>query len=250
MLISEGDPIKKIIEGDFVSRIHALDSTRCSSEVAVEKIDMWRKDGHFSVFTAGTFDLLTLNHILGLIQYRAIGAAALVGLGKIETEQDQRLVHEVAASDSIRLMVTVDTNRALEEGKSRRADKGGAPKPTLDWGSRAVMLAMQTIPSPDYSTRRAAVDFITRHGPDCCDACEPGTCVNEDNAVMAEFLQPDLVVINSESRRTVQDMERLKLEDRLPRTDLAIVVEADNQYHDPILDGPVKTTSIINRIRS
>lgn len=246
----EKNPIKDIIEGDFAQRVHEVSPDICSFESASQQIEAWRLDGRFSVFNAGTYDILTLNHILGLVQCRTLGAMALLGLDKIETKKDQLVVHDLAASDSIHLMVTLDTNRALEEGKSRRPEKGGAPKPTLDWYSRAIMLAMQSIPSPGYEARRGVVDYITRHGPGCCGVCQDGSCINEDNALMTVKLQPDLVVVNSESLRTVADMERFKEEGLLPNTQIAIIKEEENQYYDPILGGPVKTTSIIKRVRS
>lgn len=246
----EKNPIKDIIEGDFLGRVHELNNQVCSFDEAKQQIETWRQMGHFSVFNAGTYDILTLNHILGLVQCRTLGAMALLDIEKIETNQQQHLVHDIAASDSIHLMVTLDTNRALEEGKSRRPDKGGAPKPTLDWYSRAIMLAMQSIPSPGYETRRGVVDYITRHGPECCGVHQSGTCTNEDNALMTVKLQPDMVVVNSESTRTVEDMDRYKAEGLLPNTRVAVIVEAENQYLDPVLGGPVKTTSIINRVRS
>lgn len=246
----EKNPVKDIIEGDFPQRVHELNSDICSFESAFQKIEGWRQEGRFSVFNAGTYDILTLNHILGLVQCRTLGAMAVLGLDKIETKKDQHVIHDLAASDSIHLMVTLDTNRALEEGKSRRPDKGDSPKPTLDWYNRAIMLAMQSIPSPGYEARRGVVDYITRHGPECCGVCSSGSCVNEDNAIMALKLQPDLVVINSESSQTIADMHRYKNEGLLPNTQISIIVEEDNQYYDPILGGPVKTTSIIKRVRS
>ncbi len=246
----EKNPVKDIIEGDFSTRVHELNPEVCSFDTAHQKIELWREMGHFSVFNAGTYDILTLNHILGLVQCRTLGAMALLEIDEIETKQQQHLVHDVSASDSIHLMVTLDTNRALEEGKSRRPEKGDAPKPTLDWYNRAIMLAMQSIPSPGYETRRGVVDFITRHGPECCEVHTDGTCVNEDNALMTVKLQPDMVVINSESRQTVEDMEKYKSEGLLPNTRIAIIVEEENQYFDPILGGPVKTTTIIKRVRS
>lgn len=243
-------PVKAILEGDFPGRIHEVSPDVCSFDAAAQRMDSWRESGRLSIFNAGTYDVLTLNHILGLVQCRTLGAMGLLGINKIETVQQQQLVHEVAASDAVHLMVTVDTNTALEEGKSRRPDKGGAPKPTLDWSSRAMMLAMQSIPTPRYPARRGVVDFITRHGPGCCAACAEGTCINEDNALMTVKLQPDLVVVNAESINTVADMERYKEGGLLPDTEVAIIREEENQYLDPILQGPIKTTNIIERIRS
>lgn len=175
---------------------------------------------------------------------------ALLEIDEVRTRKEQREVHALAASSEVGLMVTMDTNRALEEGKSRRAEKGGAPKPTLDWQSRAMMLAAQSIPAPDYDHSVNLVDYITRHGPGCCGSCEDGTCVNEDNARMAVALQPDMVVVNIGSRQTIADLSRYKEEGLLPDTHLVEFEEQEGAYHDVILGGKISTTSIINRVRS
>ncbi len=249
MSIRPWTPAVQIIEGDFSDRIHEISPDACSFDSARGIIEAWRAQNYFSVFSAGAYDVFTLNHLRGLMQSRVLGAMSLVGIEEIETEADQQMVHEKAASDAIRLMVTLDTNRALEEGKSRRPDKGGAPKPILDWRSRAMTLATQFMPTPDYNGGRKAVDYITRHGPECCDVCQDGSCTNEDNATMALKLQPNLVVVNAASTNTVQDMRDFKNKGWLPNTQVAVVVEDEEQYHDPILGGPLKTTAIIERAR-
>lgn len=248
--LPELDPYRTIIEGDFAQRVHELSPDACSFGVAAQQIELWRMAGRHTVFNAGTYDILTPNHILSLVQCRVLGAMSLLGMQEIQTQQDQLLVHEVAASDAIALMITLDTNRALEMAKSRRADKGGAPKPTLDWSNRALMLAMQSIPGPDYATRRSAVDFITRHGPECCLVCADGSCTNEDNAAMTVKLRPDVVVVNSDSRRTVDDLRGYEATGLLPDTHIAINDENQHQYYDPVLGGPAKTSAIIGRVRS
>jgi len=242
--------VREMLEGDFSSRIHEISSDRCTFDIAAERMQIWNRSGFFSIFNAGTFDLLTINHIVGLAECRTLGAMAVLGINNIETERQMRSVHEVASSDVIRLMITLDTNRALEQSKSRRPEKGGAPKPTMDWSTRAAMLALQSIPTPDYFSRRSAVDFITRHGPDCCEVCDPSMCTNEDNALMTVELQPKMVIVNAASIETVTDIEHYMKEGLLPNTEVVLIKEEDNQYHDPILKGPVKTTTIIERIRS
>lgn len=243
------NPVKAIIESDLEHRVHSMNTDICSFDATQQVADAWREDGHFIVFSSGTFDLLTLNHILSLIQCRVLGAMTLLDMDKIETEMDRRVVHEVAASDSIKLMITMDTNQALEEGKSRRLCKGGGPKPTLDWDTRSMMLAMQSIPAPT-GNRKSAVDYITRHGPNSCALCAAGSCKNEDNSQMAIALKPDLMVVNSASIATVANMEAAILDDHLPETKLAKVIEEETQYFDLVLGAAVKTTEIVNRIRS
>ena len=249
MSVPETDPIKDIIEGDFSQRIHAISSDVCSFNAALQKAEAWRSTGNFVIYKAGTYDILTLNHILGLVQFRTLGAMALLGIESAETDREQLLVHEVAASDNIKLMVTLDTNRGMAGDKSYRPEKGGSPKPTLDWYSRAMMLAAQSIPLPGYEGRRSAVDYITRHGPDCCDACEGNACTNENNELMAVGLKPDLVVI-TESQQALGKLEEYKEQGLLPNTQISVVIEDENQYLDPVLGGPIKTTAIVNRMRS
>lgn len=244
-------PAQEFIGGDFGKRIIGPVNVEECARVETEKVrQAWQELGRFAVFTAGAYDLLQLNHIRGLVQCRALGAMAFLGLETIKTPIERREVHNLAASSKIGLMVTVDTNRALEEGKSRRIEKGGAPKPTLDWETRAMMLAAQSLPTADYDQRVPLVDYVTRHGPGCCGACEDGTCVNEDNAKMAIGLQPDAIVVNSGASRTIADLTRYEKEGLLANTHLVEFDEAEGSYHDVILEGQISTTLIINRIRS
>lgn len=251
MFVRRQSPAHEFMGGDFSERIISpIEKGKCAEEETERKMRAWRELGKFAIFTAGAYDLLQLNHVRGLVQCRALGAMAVLGLNEIQNDQEQREVHALAASGDIGLMVTVDTNRALEEGKSRRADKGGAPKPTLDWQTRAMMLAAQSLPTPDYERRVNLVDYVTRHGPGCCGSCEDGTCINEDNARMAVSLQPNMVVVNTTSRQTIADLTHYKEEGLLPNTHLVEFEEQEGAYHDVILDGQISTTSIINRIRS
>lgn len=244
-------PAHTLMRQDFESRITGFaDRTECVLEDAQQKMQRWKEAGSFTVFNAGAFDILGLNHILGLTQCRLLGAMSMLGIEKLEEERDVQRVHLVAASTQIRLMVTVDTDQALEEGKSRRAEKGNAPKPTLSWNTRAAMLAAQSILQSDHTQRINLVDYITRHGPQCCAVCSSGTCTNEDNARMAVALQPDLVVVNSGSLRTVADLTEYKKDGRLPDTELVAINEDSGAFTDPILGGTISTTAIINRIRS
>lgn len=245
----EVDPFKEVIEGDFSRRIDSLSPDLCSFEAALQNAEAWRANGNFFVFKAGAFDVLTLNHVLALIQFRTLGAMALLGVDQIKTDIEQRAVHELAASEDIKLMITLGTNAGVAEGKAHDPEKGGVPKPILDWRSRAAMLALQSIPLPGYEMRRSAVDYITRHGPGCCDVCEVGSCVNENNDNMALHLRPDLVVI-TEWQQAAGNLETYKRQGLLPDTRLAVVREEENQYVDPLLEGPIKTTSIINRLLS
>lgn len=250
MFTHRQSPARELMMHDFAERALSSDRESCTLEKAERQMRTWKELGKYAVFTAGAYDLLSINHVRGLVQCRMIGAMSLLGMGSVNSEGDFLRMHELASSDRIRLMLSVDTNRALAESKSRRPEKGNAPKPTLDWETRAVMLSAQSMPLPGYDQRRALVDYITKHGPDCCDICLPGTCVNEDDARMVVSLQPDLVVVNTGSRQTIADLTRYKTEGQLPATELVTIDESEGAFSDPILQTTVSTTSIISRIRS
>lgn len=245
-------PARELMGGDFTDRIISPTGSggECSLVETQRKMRHWKELGKFTVFNAGAFDVLGLNHVRGLVQCRALGAMSLLGIEKIETQVDYQAVHRVAASDQIGLMITIDTNKALEDGKSRRLDKGNAPKPTLDWGTRAAMLAVQSMPALGYEHRINLVDYITRHGPGCCAVCAGSACTNEDNARMAAALQPDLVVVNTGSKQTIADLTGYKQDGQLSGTELVTIDESEGAFSDQVLGGIISTTAIINRIRS
>jgi len=243
-------PAQELMRRNFDSRTVDLSGDTCAIVDAQRKMESWRKIGRYTVFSAGAFDLLGINHIRGLVQCRMLGAMSLMALEEVETEHDYRQVHEVAASQQIGLIISMDTNQALEEGKSRRPEKGNAPKPTLDWSTRAAMLASQSMAAPGYDGGVNLIDYITRHGPGCCNVCTPGTCINEDDSRIAVALQPDAIVVNVGSHQTITDLGEYKRSGKLPKTELIAIDENEGAFSDDILGGIVSTTAIINRIRS
>lgn len=249
MPVPDVDPFKRIVEGDFDDRIYNIDSGDCTFEAASFQAKSWREAGKYTVFKAGAFDVLTLNHVLALTQFRVLGAMAILGVSSIKTETEQQAVHDLAASDDIKLMITLGSNSSVAEGKAHNPDKGAVPKPVLDWQTRARMLAAQSIPLPGNKSRRNAVDYITRHGPDCCDVCKPNTCINDNNEIMSIYLKPNLVVI-TEWQQSAGKIETYKRQGLLPDTDIVVISEEANQYKDILLGGPIKTTTIINRLLS
>lgn len=250
-----GDPIlglaKEVLEHEMDERITTPLDDECPHDETSAVMEEWKRSGHFTVFTAGTFDLLTLNHQLALTQCRLLGARALLGINGELSLKDKQTIHAIAASDRVRLMVTMDTNEQLAKAKSRITGKGGAPKPLLDWQTRAATLTSVSMPVlGGQNTRRNAVDFVTKHGENCCDACNQGECPNEDNAFMAASLRPDMVVVSSGSIDTLTTLGQYKCSGYIPRTDIVIMEEASLQYDDKILGGPISTTGIIRRARS
>lgn len=233
------------LEADFTSRF-VDNSESCPFEQSAEVMERWRSAGATTVFMAGTFDILTINHVLALAQCRLLGALAV--LSKEGQPIELEKVQEVAASDAVRLMVTVDTDTALERSKSRRPDKGNVPKPTMGWQTRAAMVAMQSVPSAEPGQRRQAADFVTVHGPESCKFCP--SCINLSNSDMAAALNPDVVVVSAESTNTINELARHQEQGRLTDTLVVVVGAEDEGFTDPILGGLVSTTNIIKRTQS
>jgi hypothetical protein len=241
---------KTIFEGDFKDRILDITNGECSFFKTKQKIDQWREANIFSIFHPGTFDLLTINHVLGLTHSRVLGAMSLVKLNKIKNHLDVQRIHAIAGSKKIGLMVSLDTNEGVKQSKSRNFKKGNCLKPTLDWKTRAYMLGIQSIPQSNYNHRVNLVDYITLHGPECCKSCIEGECFNTSNTLLAVKLKPDLLIVNYKSKETINEIKKLQSQGQLKSTKVVIIKEEENQYFDAVLNNPIKTSAIIERIRS
>jgi len=235
-------PVNELLNDNFNSLINT--ENECTYEHARNKIRIWRAMGFYAVATAGAYDVLGVNHIRGLVQCRILGAMDLLGINEIKHGTKEALeVYRIAASDKIKLFVSIDTNLAISENKSRVAEKGNSIKPILDWQTRAMMVANQSMPIPNSSYRRNAVDYITKHGPEACLKCDSGTCVHEDNNFSISLLGPNLTVVKSGTATE-------KLLNNHPELNIAVINESDGAYIDSLLEDSISTTSMIKRIRS
>lgn len=239
---------QSIIEREVSDRI--IDDSKICSFVKTERqVQKWKKNNKFVIFRAGAFDLFTVNHILGLVNSRILGAMCFLGIKSISNDRELHLVHKVVVSDKLRLMITLDSNQELEKNKSRKRQKGNCLRPILDWKTRAMMLAMQSISDAHSQKRVHLVDYVTKHGLGCCPVCTENKCVNNNNSSMAIKLQPDLVIVSSRSKTTVREINNYKRKGMLGSISVIIVDEKQNQYFDKVLGGPIKTTTIIRRIK-
>lgn len=202
----------------------------CTAEIARQKVAEWHKLGAFVVANAGAYDILGLNHLRGLIQARIIGAA--YKLGGSENYGD---IYELAASDEIRLLVSLDTNAAITENKSRQLASGGSVRPSLDWKTRAAMLALQAI-----GGHHDLVDFITQHGPDACTACPDESCWHSDKTYNVASTGADLTVV-----KLLNPLMR----ERYPDSTFHVIDESDGAFFDKVLDSQISTSALIRRVR-
>lgn len=212
----------------------------------------WTRAGAMTVFMAGVFDIPTPNHRFGLAEARLMGGALRRGIDYTSLTPDSppeliEGVREEAASNSVKLLVSVDTDENVAQSKAFRPEKGNSPKPIFGWSTRAYNLASYTVPQKSGATHHNTVDYVTRHGINACQAHEE--CNSRDNALMVVNLQPKLVVINAASQNTVETVFDLKDRGLLPNTDIGLTNEYVHQYIDPLIGDRVSSTSIIRRAK-
>ena len=211
--------VTNYLQKDYPDRIQEFSDDVCSVQTPAERIAAWRKEGAFTVFMAGTFDIPTPNHRLGLTEARLMGAAGLRKVAYPPDETRLEVVTRAAATDMVRLLVTLDTDEGARSSKGFHPSKGNCPRPIFSWPTRAMNVASYSVPRPDGAQHRM-VDFITRHGPNACLACPE--CSAIDNAKMVANLQPDLVVINAASTATLDTVVAAKERGELPDTRIGI----------------------------
>jgi hypothetical protein len=246
-------PALEIIESGFEGRITDPGSyDDCSYDQAARVVSSWQDRGMKVIYGLGGFDNLHNNHVVGLTRCRVLGAMAVLGIEQVTTEPERKEV-QLTAANMTRMIISVDTDAALAKGKSRNIEKGGAPKPTLQWGNRARGVAMQTMPLPDSNLQVPLADFITCHGAGSCACCEElgyaEYCPTRRHRYNILALQPDFVVV----RHDLSSIPKLlaeKDQGNLPNTEFLFFNERLGSYGDLYLSGDISATAIATRIRS
>lgn len=237
--ISEPD-VKSVFEHSAASNIQQENKGGDCSIIALRNLrDSWKDEGSIVVFTAGVFDILHTSHLLALTHYRLLGAHEYwvrQGVNNPSIEQ----LHEIAASDKVRFILSVDTDSRVAGDKAFIPEKGNSPKPLVSWENRTLLLARQSISGKNNS--RNLIDFITSHGADAC-ICDD--CPRNDNAHIAAAIKPDVIVVSSGSQGTIDKLREHDSE--LSNANLVIIKEDNLSYHDKLLQGPIKSSSIIKR---
>lgn len=215
---------------------HRISSDQlCVADEVQTIVSEWQANGSFVVGNAGAYDILSVNHVRGLIQARLVGAVYMLeALGQDPYKSAEDL-YSVAGSSDIKLLISLDTNDALQENKSMKESSGGAVRPVLDWNTRALMLSFQV-----FGCTRNLVDFITRHGPQACSFCKKGECLHESKEYSVASTGVDLTV--------AKDYKQVSL-DRYSDRKFYIINEEDGAITDRVLCGQISTSAIIRRIR-
>ncbi len=205
-------------------------ATECTAVTARQKVEQWQGDGQYVVANAGAYDALGLNHLRGLIQSRVIGAAYKLG-----STEDLGAIYDFASSDQIRLIVSLDTNRAIRDNKSFRNETGNSIRPLYDWGTRASMLALQSIRSS-----HDLVDFITKHGPGACNICGDDSCWHSDKTYSVASTGADLTIVKSLNQTT---------KDQYGDSAFHVVNEGEGAFFDQVLNSQISTSALVRRVK-
>jgi len=245
--------VRDFIEQENTGRIQEFSSDFCTLEAVKSKKMAWDKQGIVTVFIAGVFDLPTPSHRFALIEARMVAAANSLGIdyASLESRTSNEALCQVmakAATESVKLIISVDTDDNVIKNKAFQPEKGDCPRPIFGWETRAYNLASYVIPNGNGTSHYIA-DYITRHGVNSCQFCTQNKCPSRDNALMVAKLQPDLVVVNTASTKTVETILREKEKGRLPHTQIWFRDERDHHFIDDLLGGHVSTTSIVQRIK-
>ena len=209
---------------------------KCDAEQLRRLREAWHKDGAITVFKAGVFDLLHNNHLLFLVHLRLIGAREYLTQIGIQTPTQAQLL-DVACSDKVRVILTVDSDERVRASKGFMLNKGYSPRPTLSWENRVMMLSHQQIMVQGKG--KTLVDAITRHGT---NACKLQDCPHQDDSDLASYLHPDVLVINKDNKSAVERARNSK-------SRVVIVNETQLAFTDTRLGGTIKTSAIINRVK-
>ncbi len=202
---------------------------KCTAEATSTLVDTWHRTGSFVVANAGGYDSMGLNHLRGLMQARIIGAIHLLG-----GEGSVNDIYELASSEDIRLLISLDTNDALEENKSYKANGAYSVRPLLDWDTRARTLALQ-----GFGGGRELVDFITKHGPLACSVCVAESCNHSSKTFNIADSGADLIVL--------KDINTDQLAN-YPNTSFHVIEETEGAFHDKLLGGQISTSALVRRI--
>ena len=204
----------------------------CSISETINLINKWKKQGSIIVFVAGVFDILHLNHLQALEYYRLLGAKQYIQ----KNNMNDTKINDIATSQKVRLVISMDSDFRVSKNKSSKNNK----RPVLSWHSRALMLLKQSMQASNDSNH-SLVDFIIRHGSDTCGSHQ---CRHDDNIFIAEAIKPDLMILNRDSNNSI---ELTKKSEKLAEVNIVLIDESRLSIRDSLLDGPIKTTAILER---
>jgi hypothetical protein len=134
----------------------------------------------FIAIVAGSFDVPHPNHEWYLRDCRLRAAQQMLESEGIESAS-QRQLQQAIASDQLKLIVSIDSDKSIDVRKSGDPSKGGVKRPIYPWSVRAERIAGYTFDDPndgkihyvaDVVSKECRVDFANTSMERCYDVAK------------------------------------------------------------------------------
>lgn len=245
------DTVLRFCEQSYDGRIFDPLSDPDASANLISLRQTWAEEGKTTVFTSGGFDLGPHgNHRSYLKGMRVISAPYHYAehdsvregkdWGDLTKAQKLDYVNHVVSSGSIKLIVSVDGDAALDRRKSGDVTKGSTQRPFFSWETRirGILELCDVVDGQPHLT----VDAVTIHDNQLPELSEtPHAGIMEIGA----FVKPDVWGIFFESRDIIEYLEA----DTTARYNgiTPVILSPGVMYNDKFV-GPLSTTKIAEHI--
>lgn len=172
----------------------------------------WQDEGAITGFSSGVFDLLHMDHMGYLLHVKASAAAVLYEKqnhrkpwNELKLEQQKDYTSKVLGQRAIRLIISVDGDKSVQDRKGNNPEKRGIPTPIYGWETRAMMIAGLSFKDPSDNSSDLlipTVDAITIHGPQDFNAHSP----HYSHFNLVSRLQPDAWTVFGESKDILDEV--------------------------------------------
>jgi len=242
------DQIKGYFEQSFQKRIYNPLEDAEASQRLQDQVSTWKEQGKTVVFTSGVYDIFHANHRTYLLHTKI--AAAPYCWEKYNNQSDWKslsqsqrsgFIDELVSNDLLKLVVSVDGNDDVAARKGFNPEKGNNERPIFDWQTRARDVL--SVAHESSQGARLIADAVTIH-----DGKNPGLSGTLHTGIMeiAECVRPDVWSVYFESEDVIEALQTTH-KDSFSDTSV-FVLSGHDFYHDRLLGGPFKTTSIVRRI--
>lgn len=204
-----------------------------------ERVAEAKLQGKYTALVAGGFDVPHDNHEWYIRDCRARVAKRVLEQNGIEPTS--AAIMDMMTNGRIALIVSIDSDEALDARKGGQAEKGGIPRPVYPWSARAHRIAGYSFEHPVTGQVHHAADIISKECPVSC----ADTPLQSANSLISHLGSLDLL----DSYIVFDEHPQDEINARNNGFDPIIVPQAVVYARDPRTDAGYKSSSIIKRIR-
>jgi hypothetical protein len=207
----------------------------------MNKLARAKLDGRLTGLVAGAFDVPQENHDWYLRHARYLLAKKYLKNNNMSTDAES--IRNTIESNAIFLVVSIDSDRSLDNRKSNDATKGGVKRPIYGWTTRASRIASHNVADKfDPRKRYGIADLVVAEGPEY-----KGTILQQAKIFANKMHNEPFCLLDD---YIVFDEHPTDIENAINAGFEPLVIPMDIIYSfDPISGEPYKSSSIIRRIR-